>query len=107
MLRELSEVVQCQSGRRAGTRSDGVRSPGRAARPPPGRSVRPARQPRARVPEISITATAPSARFALPSDRRYLANRHVWARIEDGIATVGVTAPLGEVLWFQPEVDFW
>ena len=59
------------------------------------------------MPEISITATAPSARFALPSDRRYLANRHVWARIEDGIATVGVTAPLGEVLWFQPEVDFW
>ncbi len=59
------------------------------------------------MPEISITATAPSARFALPSDRGYLAGRHVWARVEDGVATVGVTAPLGEVLWFQPEVDFW
>ena len=57
--------------------------------------------------EISITSTAKSARFALPSDRCYLAGRHVWARIEDGVATVGVTAPLGEVLWFQPEVDFW
>lgn len=59
------------------------------------------------VSEISITSTAKSARFALPSDRGYLAGRHVWARVEDGVATVGVTAPLGEVLWFQPEVDFW
>ena len=57
--------------------------------------------------EISVAATAPSARFALPSDRQYLAGRHVWAQIEDGIATVGVTAPLGEVLWYTPEVEYW
>ena len=57
--------------------------------------------------EISITPAAPSARFALPSDRRYCPSRHVWARLEDGVVTVGVTAPLGEVLWFQPELAFW
>lgn len=57
--------------------------------------------------DISIQATAASARFVLPSDRHYLAARHVWARMEDGIATVGVSAPLGEMLWFAPEVDFW
>src|SRR5215212_5802343 len=60
----------------------------------------------AAVPEISVAATAPSARFALPSDRQYLAGRHVWAQIEDGIVTVGVTAPLGEVLWYTPDVEF-
>ncbi len=59
------------------------------------------------MPEISVSATAPSARFALPSDRQYLAGRHVWAQIEDGIVTVGVTAPLGEVLWYTPDVEFW
>ena len=59
------------------------------------------------MPEISAVATAPSARFALPSDRHYLAGRHVWAQIEDGIATVGVTAPLGEVLWYTPEIEYW
>jgi glycine cleavage system H protein len=59
------------------------------------------------VPNISVAATAPSARFALPSDRQYLAGRHVWAQIEDGIVTVGVTAPLGEVLWYTPDVEFW
>ena len=59
------------------------------------------------MPEISVVATAPSARFALPSDRQYLAGRHVWAQIEDGIATVGVTAPLGEVLWYTPEIEYW
>jgi glycine cleavage system H protein len=59
------------------------------------------------VAEISAFATAPSARFALPSDRRYLAGRHVWAQIEDGIATIGVTAPLGEVLWYTPEIEYW
>jgi glycine cleavage system H protein len=59
------------------------------------------------VPDISVAATAPSARFALPSDRQYLAGRHVWAQIEDGIVTVGVTAPLGEVLWYTPDVEFW
>jgi glycine cleavage system H protein len=59
------------------------------------------------VHDISVAATAPSARFALPSDRQYLAGRHVWAQIEDGIVTVGVTAPLGEVLWYTPEVEYW
>jgi glycine cleavage system H protein len=59
------------------------------------------------VAEISAYATAPSARFALPSDRHYLAGRHVWAQIEDGIATMGVTAPLGEVLWYTPEIEYW
>jgi glycine cleavage system H protein len=57
--------------------------------------------------EISIKRAAPSARFVVPSDRRYLAIRHVWASIEEGIATVGVSAPLGEMLWFAPEVRFW
>ena len=69
-------------------------------------SVRGTRQARD-VPDISVAATAPSARFALPSDRQYLAGRHVWAQIEDGIVTVGVTAPLGEVLWYTPDVEFW
>ena len=32
---------------------------------------------------------------------------HVWAQIEDGIVTVGVTAPLGEVLWYTPDVEYW
>jgi glycine cleavage system H protein len=59
------------------------------------------------VSDISVAATAPSARFGIPSDRQYLAGRHVWAQIEDGIATVGVTAPLGEVLWYTPEVEYW
>lgn len=59
------------------------------------------------MPEISAVATAPSARFALPSDRHYFAGGHVWAQIEDGIATVGVTAPLGEVLWYTPEIEYW
>ena len=59
------------------------------------------------MPDLSGAATAPSARFALPSDRRYLAGRHVWAQIEDGIVTFGVTAPLGEVLWYTPEVEYW
>ena len=36
-----------------------------------------------------------------------MAGRHVWAQIEDGIVTVGVTAPLGEVLWYTPDVEFW
>jgi glycine cleavage system H protein len=54
----------------------------------------------------SIANTA-SARFALPSDRLYLTDRHVWMQMADGIATVGVTAPLGEALSFSPEVEFW
>jgi glycine cleavage system H protein len=59
------------------------------------------------VPEIEITRTASAARFVLPSDRHYLPARHVWARIEEGVVTVGVTAPLGEMLWFSPAVAFW
>jgi glycine cleavage system H protein len=59
------------------------------------------------VPDISVAATAASARFGIPSDRQYLAGRHVWAQIEDGIVTVGVTAPLGEVLWYTPDVEYW
>lgn len=57
--------------------------------------------------EISITRVGASARFALPSDRHYLPSRHVWAQMHEGVATVGVTAPLGEMLWFTPEVRFW
>jgi glycine cleavage system H protein len=64
-------------------------------------------QARAVLPEISITRAGASARFALPSDRHYLAPRHVWAQMREGVATVGVTAPLGEMLWFTPEVAFW
>jgi glycine cleavage system H protein len=59
------------------------------------------------VAEISITRAGASARYALPSDRQYLTARHVWAQLQDGVATVGVTAPLGEMLWFSPEVRFW
>jgi glycine cleavage system H protein len=59
------------------------------------------------VAEISITRAGASARYALPSDRHYLTTRHVWAQMQDGVATVGVTAPLGEMLWFAPEVSFW
>jgi glycine cleavage system H protein len=71
-------------------------------------AFRPALAPRSpAVAEISIRAAAASARFVLPSDRHYLAGRHVWARMENGIATVGVSAPLGEMLWFAPEVRFW
>jgi glycine cleavage system H protein len=59
------------------------------------------------VAEISITRAGASARYALPSDRHYLMARHVWAQMQDGVATIGVTAPLGEMLWFAPEVTFW
>ncbi len=59
------------------------------------------------VTEISITRAGASARYALPSDRHYLTPRHVWAQMQDGVATVGVTAPLGEMLWFTPEIRFW
>jgi glycine cleavage system H protein len=56
---------------------------------------------------VASIANTASARFAFPSDRLYLADRHVWAQLEDGIATVGVTAPLREALAFSPEIDFW
>jgi glycine cleavage system H protein len=52
-------------------------------------------------------AHAASARFALPADRRYLSDRHVWVQLYDEIAHVGVSAPLREVLEFSPEVRFW
>ena len=47
--------------------------------------------------------------FHLPSSVHYLADRHVWARPEeeDGFVTVGVAAPLREVLWHAPDVEFW
>lgn len=48
-----------------------------------------------------------AARFALPADRHYLSARHVWARLDDGIVTVGVAAPLREVLYATPAVDVW
>ena len=56
------------------------------------------------MPSIANTA---SARFAFPTDRLYLADRHVWAQLDDGIARIGVTAPLREALAFSPEIDFW
>jgi glycine cleavage system H protein len=48
-----------------------------------------------------------AARFELPADRHYLIDRHVWARWEDGIATVGVAAPLREVLYATPAIEVW
>ncbi len=46
--------------------------------------------------------------FHLPSTLHYLADRHVWARPEeDGLITVGVAAPLREVLWHAPDVEYW
>jgi glycine cleavage system H protein len=56
---------------------------------------------------MASIANAASARFALPSDRLYLTDRHVWVQREDAIATVGVTAPLREALDFAPEIEFW
>jgi glycine cleavage system H protein len=56
---------------------------------------------------MASIANSASARFAFPSDRLYLVHRHVWAQLDDGIATVGVTAPLREALAFSPDVDFW
>ncbi len=48
------------------------------------------------------------AQFDLPTSVHYLADRHVWARPEeDGCVTVGAAAPLREVLWHAPEVEFW
>jgi glycine cleavage system H protein len=46
--------------------------------------------------------------FELPTWVHYLAERHVWARPDDEcFVTVGVAAPLREVLWHAPEVEFW
>jgi glycine cleavage system H protein len=56
---------------------------------------------------MTSIAHAASARFALPADRLYLPDRHVWAQLNDGIASVGIGAPLREVLSFSPEVEFW
>ena len=49
-----------------------------------------------------------NALFHLPSSVHYLPDRHVWARPdEDGFVKIGVAAPLREVLWHAPEVEFW
>ena len=49
-----------------------------------------------------------SVLFHLPASVHYHAERHVWARPdEDGYVTVGVAAPLREVLWHAPDVEFW
>ena len=49
-----------------------------------------------------------SVLFHLPASVHYSAERHVWARPdEDGFVTVGVAAPLREVLWHAPDVEFW
>jgi glycine cleavage system H protein len=46
--------------------------------------------------------------FHLPSSVHYHPEHHVWARPdEQGLVTVGVAAPLREVLWHAPEVEFW
>jgi glycine cleavage system H protein len=46
--------------------------------------------------------------FHLPASLHYVPEWHVWARPEEsGLVTVGVAAPLREVLWHSPEVDFW
>jgi glycine cleavage system H protein len=46
--------------------------------------------------------------FHLPASVHYLPDRHVWARPDgDGLVTVGVAAPLREVLWHSPEIEYW
>ena len=46
--------------------------------------------------------------FELPSFVHYCPEHHMWARPEDdGLVTVGVAAPLREVLWHAPEVEVW
>jgi glycine cleavage system H lipoate-binding protein len=56
---------------------------------------------------IEIPAHEPAARFDLPGDRHYLIERHMWALMEDGIVTVGVAAPLRDVLHAAPELEWW
>jgi glycine cleavage system H protein len=56
---------------------------------------------------MTSIAHAASARFALPADRLYLRDRHVWVRLEEGVAIAGISAPLREVLAFSPELEFW
>jgi glycine cleavage system H protein len=49
-----------------------------------------------------------SVLFHLPSTVHYSPERHVWARPEeDGFVTIGAAAPLREVLWHAPDVEFW
>jgi glycine cleavage system H protein len=49
-----------------------------------------------------------SVLFHLPASVHYQPDRHVWARPdEDGFVTIGVAAPLREVLWHSPDVQFW
>jgi glycine cleavage system H protein len=48
------------------------------------------------------------ALFHLPASVHYQPERHVWARPDDeGFVTIGVAAPLREVLWHAPDVEFW
>ena len=64
---------------------------------------------RPRLPSGSaVTFACVSVLFHLPSSVHYLAHSHVWARPEEeGFVTVGVAAPLREVLWHAPDVEFW
>ena len=49
-----------------------------------------------------------SVLFHLPASVHYSPERHVWARPgADGFVTVGAAAPLREVLWHAPDVEFW
>jgi glycine cleavage system H protein len=49
-----------------------------------------------------------SVLFHLPASVHYSPERHVWARPDDeGFVTVGVAAPLREVLWHAPDVEYW
>ena len=46
--------------------------------------------------------------FHLPASVHYSPKQHVWARPdEDGFVTIGVAAPLREVLWHAPDVEYW
>ena len=49
-----------------------------------------------------------SVLFHLPASVHYSPERHVWARPEgDGLVTIGAAAPLREVLWHAPDVEYW
>ena len=46
--------------------------------------------------------------YHLPASVHYDPDRHVWARPDqDGFVKIGAAAPLREVLWHAPEVEFW
>jgi glycine cleavage system H protein len=53
-------------------------------------------------------ASTVSVLFHLPASVHYSPERHVWARPDEaGFVTVGVAAPLREVLWHAPDVEYW